>query len=48
MTTGFVGDVHVLVLHTIAALATWQAVTGRRFDLVVQVGDMKLGGDRHV
>ncbi len=40
MLIGFVGDVHGRVFHALAALATWQAVTGKRFDLLVQVGDM--------
>jgi hypothetical protein len=37
---GFVGDVHGRVFHALAALATWRAETGRRFDLVIQVGDL--------
>jgi Icc-related predicted phosphoesterase len=40
MLIGFVGDVHGRVFHMLAALATWQRQTGRRFDLIVQVGDM--------
>lgn len=40
MLVGFVGDAHGRVLHAIAAVATWQARAGRRFDLVIQVGDL--------
>jgi len=37
---GFIGDVHGQVFHAIAAVATWQARTGQRFDLLIQVGDL--------
>ena len=40
MLIGFVGDVHGRVFHAIAALATWQAQIGKRFDLLMQVGDL--------
>lgn len=40
MLIGFVGDVHGRVFHAIAALATWQVRTGKRFDLLIQVGDL--------
>jgi hypothetical protein len=37
---GFLGDVHGQVFHALAVLATCQAEMGRRFDLVVQLGDL--------
>ena len=37
---GFAGDVHGLVYHAIALVTTWQRKTGKKLDLVVQVGDM--------
>lgn len=37
---GFVGDVHGRVFHMLAALATWQRRSGRKLDLIAQVGDM--------
>jgi Calcineurin-like phosphoesterase len=40
MLIGFLGDVHGQVFHALAVVATWQAELGRRFDLVVQVGDL--------
>lgn len=40
MLIGFVGDVHGRIYHMLAALATYQDKAGRRFDLVIQVGDM--------
>ncbi len=40
MLIGFIGDVHGMVFHALAALATLQERLGRRFDLLVQVGDM--------
>jgi Icc-related predicted phosphoesterase len=40
MLVGFVGDLHGRVFHAIAAVAIWQQVIGRRFDLLVQVGDL--------
>lgn len=40
MLIGFLGDVHGRVFHALAILVTWQMQTGRRFDLVIQVGDM--------
>lgn len=40
MIIGFVGDVHGLVFHCLALLATWQRESGRRLDAVVQLGDM--------
>lgn len=36
----FVGDLHGRVFHAIAGLATWQWRLDRRFDLIVQVGDL--------
>ncbi len=40
MLIGFVDDVHGMVFHALAALATLQERLGRHFDLLVQVGDM--------
>ena len=40
MLIGFVGDLHGRVLHAFALIVTWQKRNGRRFDLLVQVGDM--------
>ncbi|MDE2888259.1 MAG: metallophosphoesterase [Gemmatimonadota bacterium] len=40
MIVGFVGDLHGRVLHALALIATWQKQNRRRFDLLVQVGDM--------
>jgi Icc-related predicted phosphoesterase len=40
MLIGFVGDVHGRVFHMVVALVMWQRMYGRRFDLIVQVGDM--------
>ena len=40
MLIGFVGDLHGRVLHALALIVTWQKRNGRRFDLLVQVGDM--------
>ncbi len=40
MLIGFIGDVHGRVFHALALAATWQAETGRRFDHLVQLGDM--------
>jgi 3',5'-cyclic AMP phosphodiesterase CpdA len=40
MLIGFLGDVHGQAFHALALVLTWQQVYGRRFDLVVQVGDM--------
>ena len=40
MLIGFLGDVHGRVFDAIAALATWQERTDKRFDLLVQVGDL--------
>ncbi len=40
MIIGFVGDVHGQVFHAAALAATWQAETGKRFDFLIQVGDM--------
>ena len=40
MLVGFVGDVHGRILDALAAVITWQARSGRCFDLIVQVGDM--------
>ncbi len=37
---GFVGDLHGRVLHALALIVTWQKRNGRRFDLLIQVGDM--------
>ncbi len=36
----FVGDVHGRIFHAIAAVATLQAKLGKRFDLIIQVGDL--------
>lgn len=40
MFIGFVGDLHGRVLHALALIVTWQKRNGRRFHLLVQVGDM--------
>lgn len=40
MLIGFIGDVHGRVFHAIAAAATWQVQIGKRFDLLIQVGDL--------
>ncbi|MEX2246082.1 MAG: metallophosphoesterase [Dehalococcoidia bacterium] len=40
MLIGFIGDVHGRVFVAVAAVATWQRKAGRRFDVLVQVGDM--------
>ena len=40
MLIGFLGDVHGLVYHAIALVATWQHMTDKKLDLVIQVGDM--------
>src|SRR5581483_5896407 len=40
MLIGFIGDVHGQVFHALAAVATWQIENGRRFDLLIQVGDV--------
>ena len=40
MLIGFVGDVHGLVCHALALVATWQRKTGKNLDMIVQVGDM--------
>jgi len=40
MMVGFIGDIHGRVLHTIAAVVTWQKKMGRQFDLLIQVGDL--------
>ncbi len=40
MIIGFIGDVHGQVFHATALAATWQVVTGKRFDILIQVGDM--------
>jgi Icc-related predicted phosphoesterase len=37
---GFIGDVHGKILHALALVLGWQRRSGRRFDLLVQVGDM--------
>jgi Icc-related predicted phosphoesterase len=37
---GFIGDVHGRVYHMLAALAAWQETSGKRLDLIIQVGDM--------
>lgn len=37
---GFVGDLHGRVLHALALIVTWQKRNERRFDLLIQVGDM--------
>jgi Icc-related predicted phosphoesterase len=37
---GFLGDLHGHVLEALAATATWQRIHQRRFDFLVQVGDM--------
>ena len=34
------GDVHGLAYHLVALIATWQRVTGKKLDIIVQVGDM--------
>ena len=40
MLIGFIGDLHGRVLHAIALIATWQQRYDRRFDLLIQVGDL--------
>jgi hypothetical protein len=40
MLIGFVGDVHGRVLHMLALVLEWQRRSSRRFDQVIQVGDM--------
>ena len=40
MIIAFIGDVHGLVFHALALAATWQAKAGKRFDHLIQVGDM--------
>ena len=40
MILGCIGDVDGRACHALALLARWQAMRGRRFDLVVQVGDL--------
>lgn len=40
MRVGFIGDVHGRVFHALAAVATWQQQTGKRCDLLIQVGDL--------
>ncbi|MAG37667.1 MAG: hypothetical protein CL878_15640 [Dehalococcoidia bacterium] len=40
MIIGFIGDVHGHVYEAIAAAVTWQMQTGKRFDLLLQVGDL--------
>jgi Icc-related predicted phosphoesterase len=40
MLIGFVGDTHGRVFHALAVLAMWQRSAGRRFDLIIQVGDL--------
>ena len=40
MIVGFIGDIHGRVFSAIALAATWQVVAGKRFDLLIQVGDM--------
>jgi len=40
MIIGFIGDVLGKVFNAIAVPAMWQAVTGKRFDLLIQLGDL--------
>jgi hypothetical protein len=40
MLIGFLGDLHGRVFLALAVLVTWQRRAGRRFDLIVQVGDL--------
>ncbi|MBI2856506.1 MAG: metallophosphoesterase [Chloroflexi bacterium] len=40
MLIGFIGDVHGQVFHAIALAVSWQVVTGKQLDLLIQVGDM--------
>lgn len=40
MIVGCIGDVHGRACHALAVLMRWQAMRGRRFDLLVQVGDL--------
>ena len=40
MIVGCIGDVHGRACHALAVLAKWQTLRGRKFDLVVQVGDL--------
>ena len=40
MVIGFIGDVHGRACHALSVLLMWQAMRKRKFDLVVQVGDL--------
>ena len=40
MIIGFIGDVHGQVFHALAVAATWQAINRKRFDLLIQLGDL--------
>ncbi|HEX5414332.1 MAG TPA: metallophosphoesterase, partial [Chloroflexota bacterium] len=40
MLVGFIGDLHGRVFHALAAVLTWQRIHYRRFDLLIQVGDL--------
>ena len=40
MIIGFLGDVHGRAFHALVVLLRWQSISCRRFDLVIQVGDL--------
>ena len=40
MIIGFIGDIHGRACHALAILLTWQSMRKKKFDLVVQVGDL--------
>ncbi len=40
MIIGFIGDIHGRACHALAILLIWQSIRKKRFDLVVQVGDL--------
>ena len=40
MITGFIGDIHGRACHALAILLIWQTMRKKKFDLVVQVGDL--------
>jgi hypothetical protein len=40
MLVGFLGDLHSRVFLGLAVLLEWQRRSARRFDLIVQVGDL--------
>lgn len=40
MKIAFIGDIHGRVFHALAALAKWQKSNGKKFDLIIQAGDL--------